>query len=210
MIFDKYKLINIAIPRTSSSFIFCRLAGVEYSEKNRAANYVEGVKEYLEIGPQNLLPYYQHGHFKYINYEREILCRPKYADYKVFTFIKCPYKRVLSIFSYLGLPKGNFQRFCKEMKSRFSIQGWTPQTHYCMNMKGDINLDFIGRIEDIRVEWARLQRDICPSMPDYTSKQYGKKNEFSLELYDSESQEIIYNIYKEDFDAFGYNKEINL
>ena len=198
MIFDKYLLVYIAIPKTGTNYIYELL-----KDKNKK------IKD-----SDRLSLYYQHKHITYIQHQPEFIIYPINKIYRIFTFVRNPYERALSIFYskdrklYAFDKYENFLSFCYNLDQEISIS-WYTQFEYCRDKDNAIKLDFIGKIEQFEQDWNILKATICPLLPDYTNekKNVGLKRDFNQEYSVSKCIDLVYKYFKIDFDTFGYSKE---
>ena len=221
MIFDKYRAVCIQVPRTGSTFISNLLHDVSpaYGSKgyfSRMANY--------KLGP--LSKFYGHLHIPYRDYEKDI--KPYVDNYIVFSFVRHPYDRWVSIFFHPGPHVGiewersegsdigeiisNFRKFCQASTRHedwIDKSGWKTQTDYLKNSTGEINLDFIGKLENIEADWKILTQKFSfpPYDISYKHTLMNSRPKIPLEdLYDQETKDIIFSYFKEDFVNFNYER----
>lgn len=137
----------------------------------------------------------------------------KITDLKVCCFVREPYDRFLSSFYFLresfGLNKDDYHKYVGDSslsdfiknKLLFASQNqihFRPQSYWIPN-----GADFIGRYENLQQDFDRmmdlvnLPKQILP----LTNK--SKKDNHILT---NQEKEIIYQVYKEDFERFGYSK----
>ena len=219
MIYDKHKLIHIAIPKTATVSIFCKIYNVnsllEHKQKYSKSKAV--------LREHPLHEYYKHGHLKFLDYEKFVLENGEYNDYIKFSFVRNPYDLVVSQFYYAARKDGNvdnristFKKFCHKQirkKEIYQSEFLKTQTEYLRDSNGNINLDFIGKIENFLNDWEFL-RKLCPTLPKYTVTEpklnkSKKKPKFpTYHFYDKELQEFIYKTFEDDFNNFNYSKEI--
>lgn len=141
---------------------------------------------------------------------RETLDETMVKDSFKFTIVRNPWDRLVSSFFFLrkyNIPwtKQPFQKF---VKSVFRSRGVILEPHlhkqFGSAFIGDKQfVDFIGRIENIVVDWNHVSSMInvkkeLPHMNKSPHKPY-------YEYYDDESIEIVRNIYHEDVSLFDYS-----
>ncbi|MFV3384137.1 sulfotransferase family 2 domain-containing protein [Pseudomonas sp. NY15364] len=161
------------------------------------------------------------GHQKLYVYERY---KEKYRKYFKFTFIRNPWDRIVSAFFYMkGFdPQSNdrdfFDRYIgqetsfEEFINRLSnpnykklILSWehfTPQTAYMKNRSGNIDLDFIGRVENINDDFAELS-SILRIDAKITTRNAGVRTAYR-DYYSGKMKEIVSSIYPEDIGKLNY------
>lgn len=125
---------------------------------------------------------------------------------------------------YLAL-KGGFKPFLKKIKSTKDIKQYlgkssnlsldnyykgrwvASQREWIRNNSGKINIDFIGRFENLQNDFDelcdKLGKDRRPLME---AKKLNKRPHYS-KFYDDESIEIIKRLYKDDIKHFDYKYE---
>ena len=164
-------------------------------------------------------------------------------DTLVFSFVRNPFRRILSCFfskvvsesdeKYFFLrdilvcnysmnpkdePQVNFKKFLNFLSDRFKERDyqninvhWRPQiTNLTL---GNPRIDYIGRIENFLTQITYiLQKVDAPSMLfDFIEVQYNVTGSNKMKLsdfFDEEATNLILDLYKEDFEVFGYSKEL--
>lgn len=155
----------------------------------------------------------------------------KVSDGFKFTFVRNPYNRVLSMYSDrivnkqlfnsdLGILKMNKDGFTKFID--FLENGGTKknihfysQTQFLFFKLEQYN--FIGKLENFEenfiqildtqnISYSNLIHDLIHNK--FNTKHVTKSENFFSEIYDSKLLNRVYKLYKEDFNNFGYQKEI--
>lgn len=161
------------------------------------------------------------GHNKMVVYERNKSLFDK--SYK-FTFVRNPWDRLVSAFFYMKSfhPKSNDRKFfdkyvgqttsfesfvykLRDPKFRKLCLKWehfTPQVDFLRNSKGQIVLDYIGRVENIDEDFEFLKGKINPRAK-IKSRNIGDRRQYST-YYNNETEKIVQEIYSEDINEFGY------
>ena len=239
MIFDEYKASQISIPRTGSKCVFRMLNKLPHDDSQsnfeRCAGHasacqcdlcvqkrVESFYDDLGVGDDSKVSsFYQHRHFTYRDWEDFIGEYNSYENHKVFSFVRNPYDRTLSIFYFLhrnmtfgaSEVKALFSQFCESCVTddRFDlVSSWKRQTDFLINHEGKVSLDFIGSLENLEQDWIKLQKkfDFPPYNPEYrkVNKSKNRRPEDYNDFYDQRSKDIIYDFLKEDFVNFGYKR----
>jgi len=142
-------------------------------------------------------------------------------NYFVFSFVRNPYERILSFYLYLKekeIPKKlNENRplcendeiarssgsFKNAIKNGFMIPSFMS---YFINKEGEINLDFIGKFENLQQDF----NTVCDKI-GIPRQQLPRKNKTNhkhyTEYYDDEAREIVAEQYEVDIYHFGYKFE---
>lgn len=141
-------------------------------------------------------------------------------DFTSVAFIRNPYDRfVSSYYFYKTLYKGvrgikreisqynNFRKFClffNDFKYKDDLQ-FINQKEFIINADGDIIVDYVGEYENLVSDW----KEICK----LTNNQYSELPKLNksnhpnyTELYDEETYNIVYDLFKEDFNFFNFKK----
>ena len=147
---------------------------------------------------------------------------PYYKEYKYFTFVRNPYDIMVSNYFYQarGSPERDraqvpFKKLCWAQLAQPGLfeTPWKTQVDYLKNKDGEIEIDFIGRLENFKEDWEKL-RELYPTLPVYNPS-YGQTNVSKRrmgpngqidfrEMYDSETQKLVLKYFEEDFDTFHY------
>lgn len=138
-----------------------------------------------------------------------------FSDYFKFTMVRNPWDKAVSQFTYMqkrkdlrddiGMRKNDeFKTYLSLIKKTRHVQ-WMPQHFFVMSDEGEVLVDFIGRFErfedDIHAILKKLHIDSVENIP------HRKKSLRShyRDYYDSESQEMVREMYKLDVLAFDYD-----
>jgi len=168
------------------------------------------------------------GHVKLAYYEKKN--RELFKKYYKFSFVRNPWSRFYSAFQYLKDKRGNkidiawaniflsevdnFEEFCEKIlndeKFEKSIMKWVhfiPQHTFLRDSKGEINIDFIGRFENINEDFKIIAKkfDMSDLLPKTNTSQR-KKN--YKNVYSPASKELVQRLYYKDIEIFDY--EFNL
>lgn len=235
MIFDRYGVVSIAIPKTGTTCVFDILHGLPPGSKG---GHKQNSLEFHCEGPAPI-QYYKHGHFTYRDWKNFLLgdkshpdpafqipdaARQKYKKYKVFSFVRNPYDRMASIFyehqvSYTStivspnraLEREAFKKFCDWGTNSSGFRGsWKTQTEFLQREDGKFELDFIGKLENFENEWSQLH--LRYGFPSYDPKyrEAGRSRRRKIkhfdEIYDEETKDLIFEYFKEDFVNFYYER----
>ena len=139
-----------------------------------------------------------------------------------FAFVRNPFDRIASCFRHV-IQKGSLQGIQGHSKlhSRMSFEDFLDVVEETEIKNMDIHFrpqytfipetpDFIGKFEDLNEDYAKIIQKIgikpAPELPheNKTAKTIYK------DYYNSSTIKKVLNIYKKDFELFGYQKDITL
>ena len=83
-------------------------------------------------------------------------------------------------------------------------QHFIPQYKYILDSNNNINIDFIGRFENLHKDFDIICKKIGIKTPKLRHLNSRPHDQYQL-YYTDETAEIIYNAYKEDIDYFDYS-----
>lgn len=218
MLYDKYKLLQIAIPRTGSTGTYDCLHKIQPVVKPNLD--IHTIVDGNEKGSPKFR-YYKHGHVTFKEYQDFIKEYPEYKDYKSFSFVRNPYDRAVSIFHKIESVnienetdenlQYRFRNFWEinSLPNSTLMNEWKTQSAYLVNHDGDVVLDFVGRVETFEEDWKELQK-LNKDIPNYHRKYKGvqKTNRNDWERYYTDMcKGVVYSLFKEDFKRFGYKED---
>ena len=156
-------------------------------------------------------------------YFNKIALNIKSDEYFSFTFVRNPFSRLYSTYTFLE--KGGINKFDRDAFEThlakfkdfedfvlnglnkeiiFQITHLIPQYEYLCDLRGNIEVDFVGRFEDlekdIRNLSSKLGKDIVLS---HLNKNTNKLN--YTDVYTAEMIEKVHHIYQKDIDVFEYS-----
>ena len=152
-----------------------------------------------------------------------------YPHYYIFTFVRNPYSRLLSIYNYLKSGGVNpqdsedYKRYLSEYKDfedfimvglknnsefLFNQQHLKPQ-HYFTHLNNNTTpLNFIGKFESLKADFNQLLVNISQKNSDLWNnlphENKGGTSKHWEEYYSDAMKEIVYETYKLDFELFDY------
>lgn len=166
------------------------------------------------------MEYCDHNDIKFVghdlrqdNYKR--LYERLSEDDKSFAFLRNPYKRVVSAFSYLsegGMNKGDKQDYEKYIApydgfEDFVLNGlekaqeqihFKPQKFWISNKKGEIVTDFLGTVDNLEKDLKEFSKE-----HDFEMIDLPEKNQSEKELsYTPISSSKVSNLYSQDLSIF--------
>lgn len=162
------------------------------------------------------------GHYSLNDYYK--VNKKKARNYYKFTFVRNPYDRLVSAFFYLkqGGKNESDIEFSKENLSQIDsfedfvlnwltderLYSWIhfyPQVYFTECNCSSLTIDFIGKLEnidkDVRTLSKMISQDIVIEHHNASSRKHYS------EYFTEEMKEKVYDLYKEDFLAFDYEKD---
>ena len=164
-------------------------------------------------------------HHKYKDFEKEL---PEQTLKKVFkfSFTRNPYDRLFSAYQYLKNGGNNitdkywakkylnsyptFEKFVKEFittKNVYKYVHFIPQHEFLIDRNGKIQMDFLGKFETIDDDFNTIcKRLVIQNSLESLNITKRKKEIYSLQAYNCEMKNIVYEVYKKDFILLDYSK----
>jgi hypothetical protein len=166
---------------------------------------------------------------KYINYENRVhgvyvyyktspelnkkmgMTPQKWDSYYKFCFIRNPYDKIVSAWNHINrykIPFKNYlnlQHTCNDVEY---MHMFMPQVRNIINQKGFIDINFIGKFENLEEDFQTILKNIGIKNIIHDQKKEMNKREHDLyhEYYDQETLDRINSLLKEDFDKLDYEK----
>ncbi len=163
------------------------------------------------------------GHFPISRYQL-IYSKEEFNQYYKFTFVRNPWERVYSAFTFLK--KGGWNDFDKKWAEKrlalypnfesFILEGlqkdstllqenhFIPQSSF-ITINGKVSLDFIGRVENIEQDFQivchQLGIERTLNHLNFTKE---KKQDYRL-VYTEEMKNIVHQLYRKDIELLNYN-----
>jgi len=161
-------------------------------------------------------------HFQWIYGERA------FNEYYKFTFVRNPYDRLLSAYSFLKKGGMNHidRRFNEEILSQYKtfeefvmkgltekhvsdLEVWThfyPQTRFIYDENDNLAVDFVGRFESFNEDYEKIRQKIGSGEKlKHLNKTKDKKAKDYKEAYTAEMREKTAEIYRKDLELLGYD-----
>lgn len=142
---------------------------------------------------------------------RESLGEDKYKEYFTFAFVRNPWARAVSIYTYANKnPRHRMHRKVIELGSFDRYLEWhcgggeiiSTQTDYVCDAEGNVIVDFIGRQEqledDLKIVCERL------NIKTELAKFNVSRTDSYQNYYNGSSRRMIEEAYRSDIDMFGY------
>lgn len=142
---------------------------------------------------------------------------PDFSKYYKFSFVRNPWDRFVSMYhNYydtnklkrdLNVPFMSFDEF---IKSTVYFDYRTVKIHAMpitelTTFNGIQQMDFIGRVENIKNDFKKLKRYVNKDLPRFNKTL--KRQHYST-YYSEETKQIIADLYYKDIEAFGYKFEL--
>lgn len=133
----------------------------------------------------------------------------KWEQYYKFAFVRNPYTRFQSCYIATGADQefGDINEVLKhkmfpELMKKHPVF-FRPQVDYVTDENGKVMIDFIGRFEDLYNGWRNVFRMLGKSRPKISHRH---KSEKDLPELTPASKDILYEIYRDDFEKFDYER----
>lgn len=221
MISHQHKCIFIHIPKCAGTSIEKVLGHYDLydgrrKQDHRSLRMVEKPVQYLKLfNDDNLLDYLKTIKYKFkpqLNpYNKLNLKKEHYNSYFKFTFVRNPWDRAFSWYKNvmrdevhskdLGLVNNiSFEDF---LKGNIGVRALRPQTYWIKDYNGNINMDFIGKFENLQndfnvvAETLNLNQFQLPHELKSDNKSY-------KEFYSDKTKDIVWDFYKKEIKLFDY------
>lgn len=171
---------------------------------------------------QSIFSNYGAGHYSLSDYQN-MFSNHIFEQYFKFCIVRNPYSRFESAYYYLKnggfdardklwaeenlMQYADINEFVKvwlNSKSMFEMVHFKPQSYFLKDKSGQLNLDFIGRLESIQKDFEIIKEKL--ELTSNLKKINTAKNKQNKTRLDKVSKDKIYQLYKEDFDLLNYEK----
>jgi len=191
----KHKFKFIHIPKTGGSSIE-NIFDLFHEENLWVPRFTHKIQE-CHFAPQHF-PHALINHFK-----------PECVDYFSFAVVRNPFNRIISEYFYInksfeGKPINNFNEdqfntWLDTNLIKFDIDHKLPQSSFL-----DVPVDMVLKLENIDEDFKKLNEVLGTNFKmDHTNKSTVNKNKI-VESLSKDTKGKIYNIFKKDFENFGY------
>ena len=189
--FDKYQALFIHVPKSAGRSVVRGLFDVK-SVEHAPADW------YQQLDPE------------------------KFQRYFKFTFVRNPWDRAVSAYTYLGQGGSaasaedrqwaefvnsfdSFDSFIRQWLSTDNAMRnalFTPQVEFLKDSFGRIDMDFIGRFENLQQDFEKVAGElgVDAQLPHLNQSRSADYRSF----YTEESRARVAEVYAEDVGAFGY------
>ena len=185
---DKNKFVFICVPKTGSTSI-----------RRRLGNFKDPPPEIYHMSIKDVLEQYPH-----------------VKDYFKFAFVRNPYDRIFS--TYINLKydghywatdlkgKKTFREFVLDFKnSEYSKYIHLQPQSSCVKIDGNLAVDFLGKFQNLQKDFRKVE-EILNLEPKPLIKIRVSSKDKEPKIIDQQIKDIIYDIYREDFESFGYER----
>lgn len=162
---------------------------------------------------------YRTGHYPVYFYEKESSI--KCAELFKFTVVRNPYARLYSAYRYLekspheedrqwfkeNIAGLSFREFVLDWLDNNKLLEWkhfSPQFLYVIDSYGSLNVDYVAHLETIDEDLEKIQS--CSGVVINLPHENKSKNVEEEEVYCDEMKEKVFDLYRDDFLRFGYEK----
>ena len=164
---------------------------------------------------------------KYINYENRLhgvlmyyktspyinkkmnMTSHKWNTYYKFCFIRNPYDKIVSAWNHVNrfnIPFKNYLNLTNTCNDVEYIHIFMPQCRNIINEKGLIDINYIGKFENLEEDFQTVLRNIgVKNIKHDVNKKMNKREHMEFyEYYDQETLNIVNHLLKEDFRNLDY------
>lgn len=150
-----------------------------------------------------------HGHLS-VRQVRPFLGDAVCDDYFKFTFVRNPFDRFVSYCAFMTRqqgafdrdPQGTMRRILFELRPMDHVH-FQPQYTLLTNAAGELEMDFIGRVERMQDDYDAICARIgIPSRP--LDKVNGSRRGDYRQYYDRALMDGVAELYRGDLERFGY------
>lgn len=168
------------------------------------------------------------GGHKTVQQYKRIFGPATFKKYFKFTFVRNPYRRLLSAYLFLkegGMNYNNSEWASVNLSAYASfgdfVKGWVnennihsyyhfiPQYQFICDHNLIPEVDFIGRVETIESDYKYICNKLGVSASLEILNKSDNPNTDWRSYYDNESQIIVSEVYRMDFELFNYSKSID-
>jgi len=233
MICHHFRCIFVHVPRCagqSIEHVFLKLLGLNWETR---APLLLRFNDTPELGPPRL------AHLKAREY---VQCKYvpswQFEEYFKFSFVRNPWERMVSIYKYQHRWRKKSHGFKNFLLGEFKNKIWhrkqwfvAPQSDFVCNDEGEIIVDFLGRFENLQIDFNHACQQIGVPATELPHVNTSTMNESKLvrhpgnffkrrsadvgrettprhknyrDHYDDESREFVARVYKRDIDLFEY------
>ena len=232
MISHKHKCIFIHVPKaagTSIERVFLDDLGLDMNNRH---SLLLGANNNLSLGPRRVSHL---SGSDYVNHH--YISEELFNSYFKFAFVRNPYSRLFSTYKFLNFGTymrfDTFvQKKLKDLTNSKSLGFFVkPAYEYLYNAQGELLVDFVGKFEYLEDDFKVVKENLglTTELKHFNKTEKGKGLKYKLSILrkilkdyrmfdrltysnpnysvDRDSQSIIIDFYRKDFEAFGYDIE---
>ena len=141
----------------------------------------------------------------------------QFQTYFKFAFVRNPWDRAWSWYKNV-IRDSNHQRslnvspetsFSVFLNQHIGSGMLKSQTYWLKNFQGKIDLDFIGRFENLKCDFEKMCRQLGKPELELPHKLSGGNSSGYLEGHDAETRRMVADFYQDEIELFGYEFEPN-
>lgn len=205
MISDIYRCVFIHIPKCGGTSIEDIIWPMPRKEEDLWMGFINKFENKYQTGGLQHLKAWQ---------VRDEVGEDIYNSYFKFTFVRNPWDKAVSQFSYMkdrkdlrdfiGMKeKTTFKEYLYLIQKKKHIQ-WEPQYDFIFDRDGNIMVDKIGRLETFESDVKEIIQILGLSIDSIPHAKKSKRKNYE-EYYDDESREIVLDLYRKDVEFLGYS-----
>ena len=144
--------------------------------------------------------------------EYKQLLGESYSSFFKFSFVRNPFDWQVSTYEYIKMSSDHrLHDFCNEITFKDFLlsqvgECMRSQSDFLYNKQsGELEVDFIGRVENIEEDWSRLSEYLEENLEPLNRLNKSLRIQNLAEYYDHECVELVKSRFKSDFMNFGYS-----
>ena len=204
MISDKHRCIFVHIPKCAGDSVESILWPGTRTERDLWMGFVDEYhNKYQTGGLQHLLA----------TQIREEVGRDRFDAYFKFTFVRNPFDRTVSQYTYMsrrpdlrafiGMREdASFSEYLDLIGQREHVQ-WVPQSAFILDDDGTQVVDFVGRFERFDDDLTTVIDRLGVRVAMIPHRNRGDRAPYSS-YYSRTDRELVESRYREDLERFGY------